>query len=160
MTLKEAYEYGQEQLKKAEIDDAILDAWYLLEHVTGVSRAIYFLDMNKQVSSEQEKQYRECVETRATHIPLQHITGVQEFMGLEFSVNEHVLVPRQDTEVLVESVLEILEPGMKVLDMHGLRMYTDKLAEIVRSCRCKWHWRRYIKRGIKSGNSKCTKARR
>ena len=117
MTLKEAYEYGQEQLKKAEIDDAILDAWYLLEHVTGVSRAIYFLDMNKQVSSEQEKQYRECVETRATHIPLQHITGVQEFMGLEFSVNEHVLVPRQDTEVLVESVLEILEPGMKVLDM-------------------------------------------
>lgn len=117
MTLKEAYELGQEQLKKAEIDDAVLDAWYLLEYVTGVSRAMYFLDMNKILSREQENQYREYVETRAKHIPLQHITGVQEFMGLEFYVNEHVLVPRQDTEVLVESVLEVLKPGMDILDM-------------------------------------------
>lgn len=117
MTLKEAYEYGQEQLKKAEIDDAVLDAWYLLEFVTGVSRAMYFLDMNRSLSVEQEKQYCECVKVRTKHIPLQHITGVQEFMGLEFCVNEHVLVPRQDTEVLVESVLEILEPEMEVLDM-------------------------------------------
>ena len=54
---------------------------------------------------------------RASHVPLQHITGVQEFMGLGFCVNEHVLVPRQDTEVLVESVLEVLKPGMEVLDM-------------------------------------------
>lgn len=117
MTLKVAYEFGQEQLKNAGIDDAVLDAWYLLEFVTGVSRAMYFLDMNKQMSSEQEKQYREYVELRASHVPLQHITGVQEFMGLEFCVNEHVLVPRQDTEVLVESVLEVLKPGMNVLDM-------------------------------------------
>lgn len=117
MTLKEAYEYGQEKLQKAEIDDAVLDAWYLLEHVTGTSRAMYFLDMNKPLSSEQEKQYCEYVATRARHIPLQHITGVQEFMGLEFCVNEHVLVPRQDTEVLVESVLDVLQSGMEVLDM-------------------------------------------
>lgn len=117
MTLKEAYEYGQEQLKKAEIDDAVIDAWYLLEFVTGITRAKYFLDMNRSLSVEQEKQYREYVELRVTHIPLQHITGVQEFMGLEFCVNEHVLVPRQDTEILVESVLEILEPGMDILDM-------------------------------------------
>lgn len=117
MTLKEAYEYGQEQLKKTQIDDAVLDAWYLLEYVTGISRAMYFLDMNKVLDSEQEMRYREYVSTRAKHIPLQHITGVQEFMGLEFSVNEHVLVPRQDTEVLVESVLEVLKPGMDILDM-------------------------------------------
>lgn len=117
MTLKEAYEFGQKQLKKAEIDDAVLDAWYLLEHVTGISRAMYFLDMNKELNSEQETRYREYVMTRAKHIPLQHITGVQEFMGLEFCVNEHVLVPRQDTEVMVESVLEALKPNMEVLDM-------------------------------------------
>lgn len=117
MTLKEAYEYGKEQLELVEIDDAVLDAWYLLEYVTGISRAMYFLDMNKSLSSEQERQYRDYVETRARHIPLQHITGVQEFMGLEFCVNEHVLVPRQDTEVLVESVLESLQPGMEILDM-------------------------------------------
>ncbi len=117
MTLKEAYEYGQEQLKNAEIDDAILDAWYLLEYVTGISRAVYFMDMNREISSEQETMYRAYIISRAKHIPLQHITGVQEFMGLEFCVNEHVLVPRQDTEVLVESVLDAVQLGMEILDM-------------------------------------------
>ena len=117
MTLREAYEYGQKQLQLAGIDDADLDAWYLLEFVTGISRTMYYVKMQDKILPEQEKQYREFIETRASHIPLQHITGVQEFMGLEFIVNEHVLVPRQDTEVLVESVLEVLEPGMKVLDM-------------------------------------------
>ncbi len=117
MTLREAYEYGQEQLKKEQIEDADLNAWYLLEYVTGVSRAMYFMDMNRELSEEEETEYFGCVVTRAEHVPLQHITGVQEFMGLEFCVNEHVLVPRQDTEVLVESVLAVLEPGMRVLDM-------------------------------------------
>ena len=117
MTLKEAYEYGQEQLKNAEIDDAVLDAWYLLEHVTGISRGMYFMDMNREISSEKETMYRGYVATRAKHIPLQHITGVQEFMGLEFHVNEHVLVPRQDTEILVENVLQDLKSDMRVLDM-------------------------------------------
>ena len=117
MTLREAYEYGQEQLKKERIEDADLDAWYLLEHVTGITRAKYFMDMNRVLAEDAEARYCECVAMRARHIPLQHITGVQEFMGLEFCVNEHVLVPRQDTEVLVESVLEVLKPGMNVLDM-------------------------------------------
>ena len=117
MTLREAYEYGQKRLQTAEIEDAVIDAWYLLEFVTGISRAMYFLRMNENMSPEQEEQYKNYLETRANHIPLQHITGVQEFMGLEFCVNEHVLVPRQDTEVLVESVLEVLTPGMDVLDM-------------------------------------------
>lgn len=117
MTLREAYEYGQEQLKQVGIEDATVDAWYLLEFVTGLSRAVYFLKMQEEMDTEQEKQYCEFIEVRKKHIPLQHITGVQEFMGLEYDVNEHVLVPRQDTEVLVESVLEILKPGMSVLDM-------------------------------------------
>lgn len=117
MTLREAYEYGQKQLQLAGIVDADLDAWYLLELVTGISRAMYYLKMQESVSEEHEVLYRKYIETRATHIPLQHITGVQEFMGLEFLVNQHVLVPRQDTEVLVESVLEVLKPDMRVLDM-------------------------------------------
>jgi release factor glutamine methyltransferase len=117
MTLKEAYEYGQEQLKNVGIDDADLDAWYLLEHVTGITRAGYFMDMHHVLSAEEEAQYSEFVTIRAKHVPLQHITGVQEFMGLAFGVNKHVLVPRQDTEVLVESVLQMLRPGMHVLDM-------------------------------------------
>lgn len=117
MTLREAYEYGKKSLHLAGIDDVDLDAWYLLEFVTGISRTMYYVKMQESVSEEQEALYRKYIETRASHIPLQHITGVQEFMGLEFLVNEHVLVPRQDTEVLVESVLEVLKPGMKVLDM-------------------------------------------
>ena len=117
MTLREAYEYGQKQLQLAGIVDADLDAWYLLEFVTGISRTMYYLKMQESVSEEHEVLYGKYIETRASHIPLQHITGVQEFMGLEFLVNQHVLVPRQDTEVLVESVLEVLKPDMRVLDM-------------------------------------------
>ena len=117
MTLKEAYEYGQGQLKSAGIDDADLDAWYLLEYVTEITRAVYFMDMHRVLSGEEEAEYRKVVGVRAKHVPLQHIIGVQEFMGLSFCVNEHVLVPRQDTEVLVENVLQMLRPGMHVLDM-------------------------------------------
>ena len=117
MTLRDAYLYGQEQLKNVQIDDADTDAWYLLEFVTGINRTQYFLRMNEEMSHELEMQYKAHIATRTTHRPLQHITGVQEFMGLEFKVNEHVLVPRQDTEVLVEEVLQMIKPGMEVLDM-------------------------------------------
>lgn len=117
MTLREAYEYGRERLNLAGVDDADLDAWYLLEYVTGITRTMYYVKTQENISEEQENSYCKYIEARASHIPLQHITGVQEFMGLEFLVNEHVLVPRQDTEVLVETVLKELKPGMKVLDM-------------------------------------------
>lgn len=117
MTLREAYEYGQGKLNQAGIEDAAIDAWYLLEFTTGISRAMYFLKMQDEMNEDQETVYRKYIEERVSHIPLQHITGVQEFMGLEFIVNEHVLVPRQDTEVLVESVLDVLKSDMKILDM-------------------------------------------
>lgn len=121
MTLKEAYEYGKKKLSETHISDADLDAWYLLEYVTGISRAEYFMDMMRTLKQNQEMLYREYIKIRAAHTPLQHITGVQEFMGLEFCVNEQVLVPRQDTEVLVEQVLQDLkqcgEKNRKILDM-------------------------------------------
>lgn len=117
MTLREIYEYGKAKLENAGIEDAAVDAWYLLEYTTGISRAMYFLKMNEVLLENMEKKYIEYIGLRISHIPLQHITGVQEFMGLEFQVNEHVLIPRQDTEVLVETVLRTLKQGMKVLDM-------------------------------------------
>ncbi len=117
MTLQKAFEYGRNALVAAGIEDAEIDAWLLLEYVTGITRAQYYMDMQKVLSAEQKATYLSHIEKRKSHIPLQHITGVQEFMGLEFCVNEHVLVPRQDTEVLVESVLEVLESEMHVLDM-------------------------------------------
>lgn len=117
MTLGEALGYGKRQLNEVGIEDAAIDAWYLLEFVTGYDRMMYFLKASESLSKEQEERYLKYISERKSHIPLQHITGVQEFMGFEFCVNEHVLVPRQDTEVLVESVLEVLKPGMSVLDM-------------------------------------------
>ena len=102
ISLKKAYKEGKEILAKAGITEADLDAWYLLEFVTGITKARYYMDPDQSMDPEAWKKYKEYLEKRRNHIPLQHITGSQEFMGLEFLVNEHVLIPRQDTEVLVE----------------------------------------------------------
>lgn len=117
MTLKEACLSGQKRLETVGIAEAALDAWYLLEFVTGVSRSHFLAWPEELLSEEQEARYREVVEERAKRIPLQHITGEQEFMGLTFRVNENVLIPRQDTEVLVEETLKYLRPGMRFLDL-------------------------------------------
>ena len=61
--------------------------------------------------------YRECIKLRGENIPLQHITGEQNFMGFSFKVNRDVLIPRQDTEVLVETVLDHIPRDGSVLDM-------------------------------------------
>lgn len=119
MTLRQAYEEGIERLKEAGIEEAGLDAWYLLEYVTGINRATYFADSNQEMKDSHRVTYQTLISERETRIPLQHLTGVQEFMGLEFRVNEHVLIPRQDTEILVETALEKIntKKPLRVLDM-------------------------------------------
>ena len=117
LTLQQIYREGKETLERAGIAEAELDAWYLLEYVTGISRASYYGDPGRVVTEEDLCRYRECIEKRAGHIPLQHITGEQEFMGLSFRVNDQVLIPRQDTETLVEEALKYAMPGMRVLDL-------------------------------------------
>ena len=117
LTLQMIYKEGAETLEHAGIPDAKLDAWYLLEYVTGISRASYFGDPKREVPKEQAESYREVILRRAGHIPLQHITGEQEFMGYTFLVNPDVLIPRQDTETLTVEALKFTKPGMKVLDM-------------------------------------------
>lgn len=117
LTLQQIYREGKETLERAGIAEAGLDAWYLLGYVTGISRASYYGDPGRVVTEEDLCRYRECIEKRAVHIPLQHITGEQEFMGLSFRVNDQVLIPRQDTETLVEEALKYAMPGMRVLDL-------------------------------------------
>ena len=125
MTLREACAWGQGQLTAEGVEDAALDAWYLLEYVMGVSRAAYYAEPGRKMTEEQKEKYSALIGKRVEHIPLQHLTGFQEFMGLEFQVNEHVLIPRQDTETLVEHVLEYLEKrripspegAVRILDM-------------------------------------------
>ena len=117
LTLKQLYKVGTVKLAEEGIEEFSLDAWYLLEYVTGVSKAMYFAEPERAVSEENADRYIDCIRRRAAHIPLQHITGDQDFMGYPFCVNEHVLIPRQDTEVLVEEAIQVMRPKMKVLDM-------------------------------------------
>ena len=113
-SLEHAYRRGVEKLKEAGVPEAQLDAWYLLEHVTGIGRAAYYADPDREMSEEHREKYERCIKIRSRRIPLQHITGEQEFMGLTFLVNEDVLIPRQDTEILAETVLDILSRDEKL----------------------------------------------
>lgn len=117
MKYREAYERGRTVLAAASVPEADTDARLLLEFVCGTDRNTLLAHGDREVPTEQEGRYRELTKKRALHIPLQHLTGVQDFMGLEFAVNEHVLIPRQDTEVLVEEALRNLHDGMRILDM-------------------------------------------
>jgi release factor glutamine methyltransferase len=117
MTYRECYAYGCEVLEQAQIADARLDARLLLEYICHTTQHDLILNGRRELSDAEQKEYKGLIAKRAERIPLQHITGEQEFMGFTFKVNEHVLIPRQDTEILVEEALNILNPGMKVLDM-------------------------------------------
>lgn len=140
--------YGKKILKNAGIVEADLDAWYLFEQIFGISRAQYFLCARENIAGstaqkiavqeqhgdllesgnalecaelwleEKLSAYENALKKRAAHIPLQQVIGQQEFMGLSFFVNEHVLIPRQDTETLVELVLqEQKDKDISILDM-------------------------------------------
>ncbi len=117
MTYRDSYHKGHQMLIDAGVPDAKLDARLLLEYVCGTTQHDMILNGNRVLGEEEVARYEELIAKRASRIPLQHITGVQEFMGYTFVVNENVLVPRQDTEVLVEEALDLLKPGMHVLDM-------------------------------------------
>ena len=117
MTYRECYEQGCCTLQAAGIEEAALDARLLLEAVCGTNRNDLLVHGEQPVAPEAEEKYLNWIRQRAEHIPLQQLTGEQGFMGLTFSVNEHVLIPRQDTEILVEEVLKELHDGMRVLDM-------------------------------------------
>ena len=117
MTYRECYEQGCRTLQAAGIEEAILDARLLLEAVCGTDRNDLLVHGEQPVAPQAEEKYLKWIRQRAEHIPLQQLTSEQDFMGLTFSVNEHVLIPRQDTEILVEEVLKELHDGMRVLDM-------------------------------------------
>ena len=117
MTYRECYEQGCRTLQAAGIEEAILDARLLLEAVCGTDRNDLLVHGEQPVMPQAEEKYLNWIRQRAEHIPLQQLTGEQDFMGLTFSVNEHVLIPRQDTEILVEEVLKELHDRMRILDM-------------------------------------------
>ena len=118
-TYKELLEEGYQILNSAGIEEARLDAWLLLEFAADIKRAWYYAHMDETAETAVAEQYRQLCEKRAQHIPLQHLTGQAYFMGYEFYVDDRVLVPRQDTETLVEEAISHLRelPAPKILDM-------------------------------------------
>ena len=124
MTLYDLLNEGSAALQQAGDTDGENDAKLLLFEALHLDLVHFLMDRLRPLSEqdaevqEQIRTYREMIEKRASRIPLQQILGSQEFMGLDFFVNEHVLIPRQDTETLVELVLqEQQEPEKKLLDL-------------------------------------------
>ena len=117
MRYADLYARGKALLEQAQIEEAALDARLLLEFVCKTDRTTLFAHPELEVDTEQEGQFEALIAKRSKHIPLQHLTGEQNFMGLDFMVNEHVLIPRQDTEILVEEVMRDLHDGVHILDM-------------------------------------------
>lgn len=117
MTRKQAYDYGVETLEAEGIMDADSDVRILLEDLCGIEREELILHGEKIISRTDTEKFMNAINRRLGHYPVQYITGKQEFMGLTFSVTPDVLIPRQDTEILVEEVLKELNDGSRILDM-------------------------------------------
>lgn len=116
-TYKKIYDWGMQQLKEAEVPEAELDARLLLEAVCKTDRNTLLVHGEREIFPEEYISYVNYIAERKKRRPLQYIIGMQEFMGLNFFVDEHVLIPRQDTEILVEEVMRHLHDGMHILDM-------------------------------------------
>ena len=116
---RELFNYGKALLKRSGVAETEPDAWLLMEYVFDIDRTWYFLHQEEEAGEEKAEQYARLLEKRAQHIPLQQLTCQAWFYGLKFYVNEHVLIPRQDTEILVEEVLKEAggRKGLKVLDL-------------------------------------------
>lgn len=114
---QEVYREGVCSLEAADIEEARLDARLLLEYVCHTTRQDLLAHGDLLITKQEYAEYHELIAKRGRHIPLQHLTGLTEFMGLAFEVNEHVLIPRQDTEILVEEILRRGEDNLRILDM-------------------------------------------
>ena len=117
MTRREAYEYGVEQLEAEGIENADCDIRILLEDLCGVDREELFIQGDKVISRRETEIFMNAVNKRMGHYPVQYITGKQEFMGLTFTVNQNVLIPMMDTEILVQEVMRQLNDKSRILDM-------------------------------------------
>lgn len=117
MKLQAMLKSGKSRLEEANITDAAADAWELLEYVCDINKNYFYMHPDENVTEETVEKYFSLVEKRAAHVPVQQLTGYAYFMGLKLLVNEHVLIPRFDTEVLVEQVLKRIKGGERILDM-------------------------------------------
>ena len=105
MKLREAWVSSGQRLESADIPDAGLEAEVLLRNALGIERAVYFASLDEELSNGSGDALERAIEDRIKGKPLAYITGHREFYGLDFVVTPGVLIPRQETELLVEKVL-------------------------------------------------------
>ena len=121
MNLKETLNATGETLIKTGSPDAQLEAEVLIRHVLGIDRATFFRDLEEPVTDSDRQQLDDLVVRRLRREPLNYITGFREFYGLSFEVSDSVLIPRQETELLVETVISLArsrsKPEMKICDV-------------------------------------------
>lgn len=117
MTIKQNLEYATKMLNENDIEDATIKAKTLLSYLLDKSKE--YLIINSEQELEQENIFRKHIKELIEGKPLQYITKTQEFFGIEFYVDENVLIPQPDTEILVEEVIEIArrENRKKILDL-------------------------------------------
>ena len=116
-SMKSWYTYGKELLAASGIEEADTDAHILLEYAANIDRSYYYLHMHEPIDEKDAETYAEYLHRRAGREPVQYITGEAPFYGSVFSVTPDVLIPRQDTEILVQEAEKRLIPGMHVLDL-------------------------------------------
>jgi len=107
MTIKQALTKGMIMLKTNNVDSPKLKARLLLQFVLKIKREQIIIYDNQEITMQQENAYMQNLEKLIKGVPLQHITNTQEFMKMNFYVNSNVLIPRPDTEVLVEEVIKL-----------------------------------------------------
>lgn len=118
MTIGELLNYGFDRLSQAGISEAVLEAELLLEYALNKERIYLHLNRGQNVSEAHRQKYQSYIADRCRHRPLQYIVGEAEFYGLKFKADKRALIPRPETEILVEEVLEQWQPGFHaVLDI-------------------------------------------
>lgn len=119
MKIKELIEYGKNTLNKNEVQDSSIISRILAEYILNFNRQEIIANIDKEVKEEQRVRYYLALIEIIQGMPIQYITNKQEFMKLDFYVDENVLIPQPDTEILVEKAIEEAKKieNVEILDM-------------------------------------------
>lgn len=137
MTIEEAIEEGKNRLKNENIESPKLKSRLLMQFILNKTRQYIIVNDKERLDFDDEKRFFDAILKITKKIPLEHITHQKEFMKLNFYVNENVLIPRQDTEILVEQVIEIAQKtkAKKILDLcTGSGAIAVSLAKYLPNC--------------------------
>ena len=118
-TIYEALSFGLSKLTEAKIESALIDAQLLLCHILKCDKGYLTVHKNDKISDSVFNKYAVLIEKRAQKMPVKYITGTCEFYSLEFTVDENVLIPRPDTEIIIDTVSEEIntDKNIKILDL-------------------------------------------